>query len=317
MAPKISVVVPLYNKAPYVERTLHSITSQSFGDFEVIVVDDGSTDGGPDIVRALADPRVRLVTQPNMGPGAARNRGISEAQGELLAFLDADDEWLPQFLETGIGLLETAGPQVASVTLGHVSGAENKSHDLLWRRRGVAAGIHRITAATTPQLLVAMLAYMSPCSTITRSDVLRKWEGFYAREHCLYGEDAYLWLKVLLNEQVMFALTPLVRFHPEASGLSGNLAGARPIEPFLLHPEEIYAVCPADLRDLLTRVLTLRALKTACVLGYWGHWRSASVLARRFKSPGSWRLSYYAPSLVCRTPLAGMIGQLVRATLAS
>src|SRR5215210_566395 len=128
MKPRISVVVPLYNKATFVRRTLNSIAQQTYTDFEVIVVDDGSTDGGAGIVLTEGDPRVRVVTQENMGPGAARNRGISEARGELIAFLDADDEWFPRYLEEGVRLLDESGAGTASVTSGYVTAPDDKTH---------------------------------------------------------------------------------------------------------------------------------------------------------------------------------------------
>jgi GT2 family glycosyltransferase len=314
MRPRLSVIIPLYNKAPHVRRALDSVAAQTFTDFEAIVVDDGSTDGGARAVAEFADPRFRLVSQRNAGPGAARNRGIREARGELLAFLDADDEWLPDFLEEGVRLLdEFSGGGAAAATCGYFEHPPGESRERMWRARGVADGLHRVGAATPPQLVVQMLAYMSPCTTIARAEVVSRRGGFYERDRCLYAEDAHLWLKVLLNEPVAFSLRPLVRFHHDASNLSKNLAGARPVEPFLLRPEEIERDCPPELRPLLARVLAIRAIKTACVLGYWGHWREARALRRRFRVAGDWRLPRYVPARVCATPVGAALGRAWRA----
>lgn len=88
----ISVIIPLYNKETIIDRTLKSVLSQDYDDFEVIIVDDGSTDGGVNVVRSKVDDRIRLIEQENGGPSKARNRGIKEAKGEWLYFIDADDE---------------------------------------------------------------------------------------------------------------------------------------------------------------------------------------------------------------------------------
>jgi glycosyltransferase involved in cell wall biosynthesis len=100
----ISVVIPLFNKEPYIKRAIDSVLSQIFQDFEVIVVDDGSTDGGAGVGKGFKDLRVKLVHQENEGASAARNRGIEQAQGELIAFLDADDAWKPGFLKEIVDL---------------------------------------------------------------------------------------------------------------------------------------------------------------------------------------------------------------------
>lgn len=308
---RVSVIIPLYNKAPYLRRAIDSVVAQTFADFELIVVDDGSTDGGGALVNSYPGGRARLITQANAGPGAARNRGLREARGEFVAFLDADDEWLPEYLEEGVRLLD-AHAGAASATTGYFVHPPGASRETMWRSRGLTEGPLRLAADAPPMLAVHMLAYMSPCTTVARAEVVRRWGGFYSRERCLYAEDAHLWLKVLLNEEVVFGFRPLARFHQEASELSKNLAGARPVEPFLRHPEEIEAACPPCLSGLLARVLAIRAFKTACVLGYWGQWREAGELMRRFNVPEAWRLPYYAPALVCRTPVGAALGGIWR-----
>jgi hypothetical protein len=309
---RVSVIIPLFNKAPYVERALTSVFAQTCSDFELIVVDDGSSDDGPRIVQGYKDPRVRLVTQDNSGPGAARNRGLELAQGELVAFLDADDEWLPNYLSESVRLLDEYGPAVVAITSGYFQHPAGISRKNMWRARGLQDRVMRLTPNTSPKLVTALLAYMSPCTTVARAEVLRHCGGFYERDRCMYAEDAHLWLKVLLNEAVAVNLEPLARIHFEASGPTQTRRAMRPIEPFLIHSEEIESLCPLELRPLLAGVLAARALKTACVLGYWGRWHEARDLVKRFHVSGGWRLPYYTSSLVCRTPIGSAIGKVWR-----
>ena len=100
--PRVSIIAPVYNVAPYIGACIESLQSQTFGDFEVILVDDHGTDGSIDIARRYAgdDARFRVVaTERNSGPGVARNVGIDAALGEYIAFIDSDDIWLSDFLE--------------------------------------------------------------------------------------------------------------------------------------------------------------------------------------------------------------------------
>lgn len=100
-----TVVIPLYNKANHILRTLNSIAWQKYPAMEIIVVDDGSTDEGPSLVEKSGISNLRLIRQKNQGVSVARNRGITEARYEYIAFLDADDEWLPLYLDEIAGLV--------------------------------------------------------------------------------------------------------------------------------------------------------------------------------------------------------------------
>ena len=103
-SPIVSIIMPLYNKRPYIRRAIESLQQQTFADWELIIIDDGSTDGSTAEI-PLNDKRIRLLQQENAGPAAARNRGIREARREFITFLDADDYYYPQKLQEEMILL--------------------------------------------------------------------------------------------------------------------------------------------------------------------------------------------------------------------
>src|SRR5260221_10547772 len=113
---RISVVVPFFNNAALLGDCLASIAAQTYRHLQVIMVDDGSTDGSAAIARAQAaeDPRFELVSQRNGGPGSARNRGVAAATGEFLAFVDADDLLPPDAYTTMLAVLDPPGPATVS-----------------------------------------------------------------------------------------------------------------------------------------------------------------------------------------------------------
>lgn len=114
--PMVSVILPTYNRAQLVGRALRSVLDQTYRDFELIVVDDGSSDHTAEVVRSFADPRIRyLCHDENRGAAAARNTGIGAARGEYVAFLDSDDEWLPEKLRRQIEVLQEAPPTVGVI----------------------------------------------------------------------------------------------------------------------------------------------------------------------------------------------------------
>ncbi len=109
MNPRFSIVIPTYNRSASVLDTLQSCFEQTCGDFEVVVVDDGSSDDTRAVLATIDDPRLTVVHQDNAGPAAARNHGMKVASGQYIAFLDSDDRWYPTFLEVANACLEEHG----------------------------------------------------------------------------------------------------------------------------------------------------------------------------------------------------------------
>lgn len=198
-SPLVSVIIPLYNKAPYIGRTLVSVLVQTVQHFEVVVVDDGSTDNGHEIVESFSDPRIRLVRQENHGVSAARNRGVATASGNLLALLDADDLWKPNFLETALSL-ERKYPDAGLYALGY---------ELAHRRRTVPmvpAGVPDGGGIVGDPLYAMAL---SKPNLISTSSVMLSRQAFNEAggfpEGFSYGEDDCLWIKIAMTRDVVFA----------------------------------------------------------------------------------------------------------------
>ena len=116
--PKVSVIIPTYNYGQYIARAIDSVLNQTYQDFELIVVDDGSTDNTEEIIRTKQNDKIRYFYQENKGAPSARNKGIEESKGKYTAFLDADDEWFPSKLEKQIEKFQKASARVGLVYSG-------------------------------------------------------------------------------------------------------------------------------------------------------------------------------------------------------
>ena len=215
-SPLVDVVIPLYNKAEVVDRTVRSVLGQTFGDFRVIVVDDGSTDGGAD--RVPRDPRITLIHQNNEGPGAARNRGLRESAAPFISFLDADDEWLPTFLQTTLGLLNTH-PDCAAVGVSLFWGPERENRVAKHESQGICTGRWRCPVNLPFHQLKSAVDFCHSSAVLARRDHIARLGGFYDRRRATYGEDSFLWLRLLMQQPIYRLLEPLIWFHTEHSAL--------------------------------------------------------------------------------------------------
>jgi hypothetical protein len=253
--------VPLYNKQAHIRRALESILGQTWTDFEVVVVDDGSTDSGPERVRACGDSRVRLVSQPNAGPGAARNRGVRESRGAITAFLDADDEWLPDLLSVSVRRL-VDHPECGASVSGYWEGPEKRRRTIRTAPPLAGPGPFRLSADAPAWSVRRVVESMWTGSVVCRRDVLLGLGGFY-ENRCTYGEDGYLWLKLLLTQTLHGDPSPLAWYHTEASDLGIHGRACPPVRPVLTDPEPLRSLCPSSHRDALEDYLGLTALLTA------------------------------------------------------
>lgn len=263
--PKISVIIPLYNKARHIQRSIDSVLSQSFTDFELIVIDDGSTDASAELVRGhYTDKRLRVVSQANAGPGAARNHGLALARAQYVAFLDADDLWLPDFLVSQYRQL-TAHPDCAAVLCRYAMDHIDKLwvHDnILHSRRGVWNFEHSDDFET----MLHMLSAMTTGNMLWQKTILQKYHGFYENK-CTFGEDQYLMINVLLNHKLLINDQPLFVYHIGVSDLTNNRYRQRKaFRPLLLHPETVRQNCPAALRPNLEYYLSWLAFNECCGL---------------------------------------------------
>lgn len=263
MSVTVTIVIPLYQKGSTIRRTIESTQQQSFRDFEILVVDDGSTDEGPDVVRTLAraDSRIRLLSRVNRGPGAAKNTGLWHASGPLITFLDADDEWEPVFLEHAVHALEVHPECDVYASAFRISPSGIDRWDEL-RAHGVKEGVWRLTEDISDHELTLCLGVIHSCSSLFRTSVVRRFGGFYQENNCRFGEDVYLWLQLMLHCTFLRSFKISACYHTEASELGLNSRRRDlPLEPVFTDPEPIRIDCPSTLCSVLERWLELHALR--------------------------------------------------------
>lgn len=207
-----SVIVPLYNKQNEIGDTLRSILAQRYLPLEVVVVNDGSTDGSADVVRSFNSPLIRLITQPNAGECAARNRAIAEARGEYLALLDADDTWDPGYLEEIARLIDRYPGCGMYSTAFHIVSREGVFPSHSPKEEGVVDNFFR----------QSLSYYVSIPSTSTiPAFVFREVGGF--PEGMRMGGDQYMWVKIARRYPVCFLPKRLLNYSLVASNRSAAI----------------------------------------------------------------------------------------------
>lgn len=195
----ISVIIPLYNKEKHIIRAIRSVLGQSFSNFELIIVNDGSTDNSLDTISQIVDDRITIISQRNKGVSSARNTGIKNAKYEYVAFLDADDEWKKNYLKTIVRLIKKYPEAKVFSTSYEIRGKRNKKQYNKKLKKGFEGVINDFFKYSINNHLLT-----SSTTTISKNALN---EEVWFSETLTRGEDLKMWITLALNNNIAFSNT--------------------------------------------------------------------------------------------------------------
>lgn len=260
----ISIIIPLYNKETTIVRTIKSILAQTNNDYEIIIVDDGSTDDSLKQAYQVKDNRIKIITQTNSGVSAARNRGIHEAKGEFVAFLDADDIWKNDYLETQVALINKY-PQCNVFALNYIYRDENN--------RTTPTKINRISFKGTDGILTNYFE-VAACSNppiwtsaviVTKSAILAV-GGFPIGINT--GEDLLVWAKLACRYKIAYSTIDKVYYEMPSGGT------------LRVDPKDMSLKNDLVRKELLTLLKTYTPIGWKVYLSFWDKMRSVINLKK-------------------------------------
>jgi glycosyltransferase involved in cell wall biosynthesis len=253
--PLISVVIPVYNGEKTIKETIESVLNQTFSDFELIVINDGSQDSTLEIVSGIQDPRLKVFSFTNAGLSASRNRGVSQATGEYISFLDADDLWTPDKLESQLKALQ-ANPQ-AAVAYSWTDYIDESNQFL---RQG---GRITVNGNIYANLLMTDLLENGSNPLICKQ-TLAEVGGF--DESLKAAEDWDMWLRIAARYHFVVVPSPQILYRQSSQSMSSNVSKQE--AECLKVLERAYKQAPESLQHLkkrslanLYKYLTFKALE--------------------------------------------------------
>lgn len=227
-----SVIIPLYNKEPYVEKAIQSVLAQTFTDYELIVMDDGSRDGSFEVAKSTIEnhSNCHLYRQQNAGVSVARNTGAALSQGAYLCFLDADDWWEPTFLEEMSRLIEDfpdAGIYGANYTI-----VNETKHKTRVAEIGVEEGFERGYINYCKAYAKTMYMPLTSISVAIPRSVFNEMKGF--PKGIKLGEDFMLWIRIALKYKVAFLNKPLACYNQDVDAANRGVGRLHKPEEHML-----------------------------------------------------------------------------------
>ncbi|GJD21194.1 glycosyl transferase family 2 [Rivularia sp. IAM M-261] len=304
---KVSIIVPVYKAEKYIAATVQSVLEQTYKNFELLIIDDGSPDRSIEICRQFTDPRIKIIRQQNRGLPGARNTGIRHATGEYLTFLDADDLWLPEKLEKHVTHLENA-PKVG------VSFSRSAFID----ENGQHLGIYQLPLLTdiTPSLVLCRNPISNGSAAVMRKSVLEAIkfqdnlygtvEDFYFDEHFRRSEDIECWIRISVQTNWLLEGIPeaLTLYRVTSSGLSANLLEQLDSWEKVISKASSYAPELVDKWGTLARAYQLRYLARKAVSLQDG---SMAVEFVNEALSTNWRIIVYEPRRTLLTLVAAYL----------
>jgi glycosyltransferase involved in cell wall biosynthesis len=318
MNPKVSVVIPTYNRANRIGKCVECVLAQTFTDLEVIVVDDGSSDGTGRMLESEFGDRIRYYFQTNSGVSAARNKGIEEARGEWVAFLDSDDLWEKEKLEWQLKALQQYGSECGAcyTDVRFMNHPETRTMFELAEGNYKHEGSMGVNTDVLRLLVLPGGAGMVVCpsSLLARKEALKKLGGFDLR--LAYSQDSELMFRMAMTTHFCYVNRPLVLFDrsPVEERHVGVSSAWNKLEFFLqdsqLRLEGLMKVTesqPAAIRKLVRHQLgSIHNGWVNCHLeaGQYGRARAAASKAARlnltFNVGMKWLLTWINPGLALR-----------------
>lgn len=219
-----SVIIPLYNKAPYIAKAIESVLGQTYRDFEVIVIDDGSTDQSLEVAKTFENKSITIISQPNSGVSTARNNGVKLAKHPYICFLDADDWWHPTFLEEMKRLI-TDFPDAGIYGSGYyiVKNGQERIAPI-----GVPQGFERGIIDYCEVYAKTLCMPLTSISVVIPKHIFDEEKGF--KSQLKFGEDFDLWIRIALKHKVILVNKPLAYYNQDVD-VNNRAIGSRFYKP--------------------------------------------------------------------------------------
>ncbi|MEP0871647.1 glycosyltransferase [Trichocoleus desertorum AS-A10] len=241
--PLVSIIIPVYNGEKTIQETINSVLAQTFSDFELIVINDGSQDKTLEVVSEIQDPRIKVFSYPNAGLSATRNRGISHSQGQFIAFLDADDLWTADKIEAQLKALQD-NPE-AGLAYSWSDFVDESSQFLhIGRRLTWDGDVHRKI------LVINFLEHGS--NPLIRREALKVIGNF--DESLSAAEDWDMWIRLAAKYSFVVVPVPQILYRVSANSLSTNIDKLE--AACLTVIERAFGQVPKELRSLKKRSLS-------------------------------------------------------------